>query len=184
LNTSNSEKLVLWVGRGYPNKDPFTFLKSVENIAHRIPNAVFVMKLWNKGPLDIKIQKRVEDSSTLRKRLFIVRNISWERLPDLYASCDLFVHTSSNEGFGLAVAEAMSSGKPVIIADRGGPTEFVGKGGLQFKSGDHVDLSNKVEELLLDEDSRKRIAVAAKEIAFNTLSWKVAAERYIELYQA
>ncbi|MHB8731701.1 MAG: glycosyltransferase family 4 protein [bacterium] len=46
-------------------------------------------------------------------------------LPGLYASCTCLVQSYRGEGFALPVAEAMASGRPVVVTD-GGPTdEFV-----------------------------------------------------------
>ena len=46
---------------------------------------------------------------------------------DVYAltnSCDVYLSLHRGEGLGLGIAEAMSMGKPVVIADCGGSTEF------------------------------------------------------------
>ena len=40
-----------------------------------------------------------------------------ENLEDVYSISRLFISTSSFEGFGIAIAEALSAGKPVIAAD-------------------------------------------------------------------
>lgn len=42
----------------------------------------------------------------------------------LYASADLLVHGSGAETYGLVVAEAISSGLPVVVPDCGGASDF------------------------------------------------------------
>lgn len=51
---------------------------------------------------------------------------------DVYNLADVFFFPSAMEGFGLAVAEAMSSGLPVVASDRGSIPELVveGEGGF------------------------------------------------------
>lgn len=46
---------------------------------------------------------------------------------DIYAitaACDIYLSLHRGEGFGLGIAEAMSLGKPAIVTDYGGSTEF------------------------------------------------------------
>ncbi|MCL4489672.1 MAG: glycosyltransferase family 4 protein [Chloroflexi bacterium] len=51
-------------------------------------------------------------------------------MPGAMRSLDLLVHPSLDpEPFGLAVAEAMACGKPVVVADHGGASEVVGSDG-------------------------------------------------------
>lgn len=42
----------------------------------------------------------------------------------LTAACDVYISLHRGEGVGLGIAEAMAIGKPVIVADCGGPQEF------------------------------------------------------------
>jgi glycosyltransferase involved in cell wall biosynthesis len=104
-------------------------------------------------------------------------------MPEAYASADLLVHTSPREGFGNAVSEAMSSGRAVIVADRGAPPEYVQDGGLVFKSGDCEDLCEKMESLLSDDERRKALGESARRIACTSLSWHKAAAEYSQLYR-
>ena len=52
--------------------------------------------------------------------------------------------TAGNTGFGLALAEAMASGLPVVATHSGGPSEIVGKDGtcgLLVRPGSPADLA-------------------------------------------
>jgi len=44
---------------------------------------------------------------------------------DYYQQCDFYICNSNVETFGMAVAEALMAGKPVIVTRCGGPEEFV-----------------------------------------------------------
>jgi glycosyltransferase involved in cell wall biosynthesis len=45
-------------------------------------------------------------------------------LPGYYTACDCLVHPCRGEGFGLPVLEAMACGRPAIVTNWSGPTDF------------------------------------------------------------
>ena len=51
-------------------------------------------------------------------------------IPDLMSAADLFVLSSSFEGFGLVIAEAMASNTFVVATDCGGSSEIMGDTGI------------------------------------------------------
>ena len=58
----------------------------------------------------------------------IAETYSREQIYALEAACDCFVSLHRAEGFGLAIAECMFLGKPVISTDWSAPAEFVSSG--------------------------------------------------------
>ena len=63
--------------------------------------------------------------SGLKNTTLIDRTLSREDVHNLEAACDAFVSLHRSEGFGLAVAEAMFLGKPVISTNWSATVEFV-----------------------------------------------------------
>ncbi|MBT5900617.1 MAG: glycosyltransferase [Opitutaceae bacterium] len=63
--------------------------------------------------------------SGLTHTTLIDRTLSREDVHNLEAACDVFVSLHRSEGFGLAVAEAMFLGKPVISTNWSATAEFV-----------------------------------------------------------
>ncbi len=55
---------------------------------------------------------------------YIDRMLNDEELAGLYTACDCLVHPYRGEGFGLPIAEAMSSGRPVIVTGHGAALDF------------------------------------------------------------
>ena len=76
---------------------------------------------------------------------------------------DVVVNASRNEPFGLTVIEAMASGKAVVAAAEGGPTEVItdGEDGLLVPPADPTALADAVARCLEDEELRSRIENAA-----------------------
>ena len=82
----------------------------------------FKIKIVGYGPLEDELKERIikyeiEDSVTLLGR---------QNKPEsYYEEADIYIHPADKEGFGITVAEAMSSGLPVIVSDKGGVSELV-----------------------------------------------------------
>lgn len=90
-----------------------------------------------------------------------------EELRTIYASSDIFVVPSvtakdgDKEGVPTAIIEAMASELPVIASDSGGISDIVKDGfnGYLVSEKNVLELSEKINELILDE--KKRIIYAA-----------------------
>jgi glycosyltransferase involved in cell wall biosynthesis len=80
----------------------------------------------------------------------------------------VYVQPSRREGFGLAAAEAMASGLPVVASGVGGLTEVVGDAGVLVPPDDPQALADAVAALLDDPDRAARLASAGRERAAAT----------------
>jgi glycosyltransferase involved in cell wall biosynthesis len=81
-------------------------------------------------------------------------------------SCDIYVQTSLEEGFGRAISEAMSVGNPVVMTNAGGCTELIDDtSGIVVPLKDSEAIGAAISTLLNDdslridmgENARKRI---------------------------
>jgi GT2 family glycosyltransferase/glycosyltransferase involved in cell wall biosynthesis/tetratricopeptide (TPR) repeat protein len=55
---------------------------------------------------------------------YIEHTLNDREIAGLYAACDCLVHPYRGEGFGLPIAEAMASGRPVIVTGQGAALDF------------------------------------------------------------
>ena len=75
---------------------------------------------------------------------------------DLLAGAAVVAVPSFYEGFGLAAAEAMLAGAPVVASDAGSHREVVGDAGLLVPAGDRDALAGALARVLGDEAARRR----------------------------
>lgn len=75
-------------------------------------------------PFVQQLQKEIEDAG-LSQRIRILGEQPYESLPELFSMMSLVCALSNNEGFGLTVLEAMSSGAAVLATEAGAWPEIV-----------------------------------------------------------
>lgn len=82
----------------------------------------------------------------------------------VYGSCDCWLFTSSEEGYGLPILEAMSCGTPVVATRAGAAPELLASGGgILVDSDTPEDLADAVEHILnLDDASWRAMSRAAR----------------------
>ena len=93
----------------------------------------------------------------------------------------MLVMPSLFESLGLAAAEAMSYGKPVVASDSGGLPEVVGDGGIVVPAKDPKRLAEAINALLRDDSRRHDLGAKAKARAAR-YSWDLAADEMEKIY--
>ena len=106
---------------------------------------------YGKGPLDAELRSFIS-THQLDRQIFIHDPLSQPELWNKIAASDLVVLPSLSEGFGMAAAEAMALGVPVIASRIGGLSEVITdqKEGLLFNPGDAKALTEKIIQLRND----------------------------------
>src|SRR5205085_7783526 len=105
-------------------------------------------------------------ADTARFRVLPFQNQS--RMPVVYRLGDLFILPSAfGETWGLAVNEAMSCGRPVVVSDRVGcAADLVEPDcGRVFRWNDRASLERIIDSLIADPDGLRQMGRAAAERA-------------------
>lgn len=102
----------------------------------------------------------------------------------LLKNCNIFVHPAYAEGFGIAIAEAMMEGKPIIVSDAGALPELIvnNKSGLTVSPHDANAWANAILRLIKDDELADRLASNAKVIAEERFSVQKYVDNYERLY--
>ena len=102
----------------------------------------------------------------------------------LLGRATVVVAPCEREGFGLAAAEAMAFGRPVVAAAGGALLELVAdeETGLLVAPRDAPALRAAVERLLADPELRARLGDAARERARGRFGWDTVIERTLAVY--
>nr|WP_237251787.1 glycosyltransferase [Thioalkalivibrio nitratireducens] len=111
-------------------------------------------------------------------RVHLVRECTSARLEYLYHSSGLFVLPSWYEGYGMAFAEAMAHGLPVIGTHGGAiPDTVPAHAGVLVAPGDLEALTQALADLLQDPSARARLGQGARRHARTLPDWPEVAQR-------
>lgn len=104
---------------------------------------------------------------------------------DLYSIFDIFVLPSRNEGFPLVALEAMMMGVPTIRSNVSGANDMIKHkiDGYIFNNLNVVELREYIEELIENNELRKRIGNEGKKKAINNFSEEVMINNMIRAYE-
>ena len=173
--------IVLLVGRIVPHKGVEHFVEA----ARYVPDARFLVA---GGGSSLDAMKRLALSMGVADRVRFLGRISDDRLPEVYAACDVFVLPSVSrlEAFGIVALEAMSTGKPVIVADIPGVREIIedGRDGLLADPVNPRDLAEKIRRLLSDPEVRKTMGARGREKVLESFSIERVTDRIEAVYRA
>lgn len=116
----------------------------------------------------------------LEKKVFILGDISQERLPQLYQNAEINIFCSETENCPNILLEAMSAGKPVVCSDLEPMPEFGKNAPLYCKSKNPKDIAKKIELILKNKNihrdlSRKSVNQSKKfsKSNFSKKTWNV-----------
>ena len=118
----------------------------------------------------------------LLDRVHFVGDVPEVRLQACYAAADFFVLATRQETYGMAVAEALARGVPVLSTETGAIPALVGPdAGLVVPPGDGEAFACALKALMTSADLRRRLAEGARARRALLPTWPRAAARLAEV---
>jgi glycosyltransferase involved in cell wall biosynthesis len=112
----------------------------------------------------------------LTDRIETIGTISPSLLAILFGKADLFVLASRFEGYGMAYAEALSHGLPVVGTTAGAIPDTIPKGaGLLVPPDEPAALAAALRSVIVDADRRRLLSEAALVAARTLPTWQQSA---------
>ena len=121
----------------------------------------------------------------LGERVQVLGAVSDSRITALYGEADLFVLASRFEGYGMAYAEALAHGLPVIGTTGGATPETVPPdAGILVTPDDAAALAGALRRLIVDRSERERMVAAAQAAAAALPTWPESAKLFAGAIEA
>lgn len=121
----------------------------------------------------------------LGNRVAVLGAVSEQRLGELYAEADIFALASRFEGYGMAYAEAIAHGVPVVGTNAGAiPGTVPADAGLLVAPDDVPAFASALRRLIGNSDERRRCAEAARIAASRLPTWPESAKLFAGALEA
>lgn len=114
----------------------------------------------------------------LGARIELAGEIAQDALERVWDRADVLVSSSLYEGYGMALAEALARGLPVVTTTGGAAADTVPDGaGLKVPPGDVAALRDALRDIIADADLRRRLAASARAAALALPRWSDTAAK-------
>jgi len=107
-----------------------------------------------------------------------------EDVRTVLSGCDVYLHPSVSESFGVAVVEAMAMGIPVVASKVEGIPEIVehDKTGYLLEFGDMEGMAEAIDRIWRTPEVRLRMATEARQQAVDKFGIEREVKEWVELY--
>lgn len=131
------------------------------------------------GPYERHVDRFVTEFPEVRRLPFVSDRIE---VAALMASADLFLSMSRDETFGLAIAEALACGTPVIVPDAGAAPELLPASGVPaaYRAGDVESFVARVRAGLEIDSRAQSDRLRAHAVRYD---WDVTFDRIMAFYR-
>ena len=181
LRIAGEKTLVVgWIGRLSSEKGADIFLRAAARVLAEYPEARFV--IVGDGP-DLDAINALIDDLNIRKSVSLAGRR--EDMPAVYASLDVMVSSSRQEGLPMAILEGMASGLPLVATAVGDVPTVVRDGSTgRLVPSENVELlAAAMVELLRDASLRRRMGAAAKRLIAEEFSAERMSASYLCVYE-
>ena len=178
-----AEKIILFLSRLHPKKGLERLIQALGQLVLERSDFLLVVAGSGEPDYERRLRQMAVDAG-------IAERIEWRGFVAgpakvaLLRSADIFVLSSFQENFGIAVAEAMAYGVPVVISDRVNLHSVVAASGAGIVTQlDVKSLASGIRQLLQDDSFRLECGVNAANTASRYFSWVSIAQELTTLYQ-
>jgi glycosyltransferase involved in cell wall biosynthesis len=172
--------LLLAVGRLADDKNYPMLFRVTDRLRASFPNVRVIIA--GAGPQEDALRRLCKDMGLSP----FVQFLGWRQdVADLMAAADLFVMTSSWEGFPNALLEAMGAGCAVVSTRVSGAEELVehGRTGILVGLDDDESMTKHIAELLNEPSRRRALGEEARRIIRSRYTVEAMARAHETLYE-
>jgi glycosyltransferase involved in cell wall biosynthesis len=146
------QKYLLNVGTIEARKNLMLIVRALK----QVPADVSLVVIGKPQAYALEVKQEIERLS-LTNRVLFLQDVHFSDLPVIYTLASVFVYPSFYEGFGIPIIEALYSQVPVIAATGSCLEEAGGPDSLYIDPNNAEQLVATLEEVLTNDDKRRRM---------------------------
>ncbi len=170
-------KFILSVGRLVPNKAYDVAIRAFKHVKTDMKYIIAGAAYYAEEHV-AELKKLAEKDD----RVKLIGYQSGAVLKELYSHAYAFLHPSRREGLSVAIIEAMSAGRVVIMSDIEENLELIDHSGIAFPTDDEEELAKTLEYVLADPEMVRERGERARNIVKNEYSWDKVVDDIQHLY--
>ncbi|CAM2741897.1 glycosyltransferase family 4 protein [Actinomyces slackii] len=166
-----------WIGR----KRPLQVVRAFADAVQAVGDERAVLMMYGDGPLRQRLAREVEGSG-VAERIVLVGRLERPELARALNRGDIFLQTSTDDSFGIAVLEARTAGLAIIARRSSGVSDFIEDGVEGLLVDDEPELARALETLLTDRQMLERIRAHNRAVA-PAVEWAAVVGMHEEAYR-
>lgn len=179
--------VLLYAGRISPEKNVKLLPKVMKSLVgfrnYDTQNHEYRLLIAGDGPKAGWLKEKLEKHAP-GKYKFLGHVSDKEKLANIYANADIFIHPNPREPFGIAPLEAMASGTPVVAPKSGGLLAYADDTNAWLAEDAHVeDYFAEIRDVFNDAERRKLKIANALETS-RKYTWETSTNQLFALYDA
>lgn len=178
VEKNDKEFKILFLGRLHPRKRVLTFIKACYMLLEAFPN-MLIRIVGPDGGDEEKAKLYIQEHGYVDRFLFVGPVTHDEVLKEL-SMATIFVQSTSQENFSLAVLEALAVGVPTVVTDTTHNLEsLIEFNAVEVSKGDESSLALAIEKLLRDPQLRLLRSRNGKK----TIKQRLSIEKVVDLLE-
>jgi glycosyltransferase involved in cell wall biosynthesis len=171
---------LLAVGTISPRKGHLVLIEALAEVADR-PWELSCIGSLTRDPTTLTALQHAIARHGFKERVQLLGERPAEQLAEAYTAADVFVLPSYYEGYGMAFAEALAHGLPVVATSAVADT-VPAEASLLVPPGDVAALASALRLLLDNAQLRARLAAGATKAGAALPDWKTAIDRWVAAF--
>jgi len=174
------KNIVMYAGRITPEKNLDVIIKAIPFVMKKI-DAHFLF-VGSGGDYKTSLEN-LADKLKVTKHTTFTDFLDWDDYPNIYTIANLFTIPSEAELQSIVTLEAVASGLPVVVVNKGALPELASSGnGLIFESQNSEDMADKIVQILGDDKLKNQMSKNSLKLVKQHALQSVA-KQYVKAYE-
>jgi glycosyltransferase involved in cell wall biosynthesis len=170
----DKQKKILYAGRLLERKGVQYIIEAIKNLDLK----GYKFEIIGDGPY----RKELEQKAKEIENILFKGWISQEELKEIYEESEIFVIPSTQESFGMVIAEAMEKNMAVICGKGSACEEVIGKTGIAINPKSSNEIRNALKFYINNPKEKEKAMKFGRERVTKLFNIKKITSQYIEVY--